>query len=67
MQRIFSLRSHEWFPHIGLLYSTIDDLKDKLPTLVEAFEVFTLTINKLRITKKTEEGFITIDEIDLRI
>jgi len=61
----FNPNSIEWFPHIGLCYTEVHNAKLRFPILIEEFEVFPLMINRLRITKKTSDGYIVISEIPL--
>lgn len=61
----FSPNSIEWFPHIGLYYTDVHNAKLRFPILIEDFDVTQLMINRLRITKKTSDGYIVISEFPL--
>ncbi len=61
----FNLNSNEWFPHIGLLNTTLKNAKEKLPILMDAFKVTSIKIKSLRITKRSSNGFTTISEVAL--
>ncbi|MCH4890594.1 hypothetical protein EZV73_23635 [Acidaminobacter sp. JC074] len=61
----FSPFSESWFPHIGLMYTKLDDAKKKLTTIMDTFEDFELRIESLRVTRKTSNGFEVVHEVKL--
>lgn len=56
----------KWFPHVGLLYTDVENACEKMPVLMEEFQETRVKINSLRITLMEEQGFRVLFETPLR-
>ncbi|MBI9012442.1 MAG: hypothetical protein JEZ08_09470 [Clostridiales bacterium] len=56
---------NKWFPHVGLLYTDIENACNKLPVLIQKFEETRVRVNRLRITIREEEHFRILYEVSL--
>lgn len=56
---------NKWFPHVGLLYTDIENACHKLPVLIQKFEEIKVKVNRLRITIREEDHFRILHEVSL--
>jgi len=61
----FRPSDNEWIPHIGLYYTNIVEGKKRFPMLMDVFKPSECMIHRIRISMKSEEGYVIVSEKEL--